>query len=60
MKYVVYDIKYKVYNHGQETVTGLGLRSWGYDIKRAEKLTLRQAQKLAATRANCKIEPCID
>jgi hypothetical protein len=56
MKYIVYDTKHKVYNLGQETMTGLNMRSWGYDKSQAEQLTKRRAVKLALSRANCEIQ----
>lgn len=58
-KYVVYDTKHKVYNLGQETMTGLGMRSWGYDKSRAEQLTKRQAEKLAQSHANCEVQEAL-
>lgn len=56
MKYIVYDMRHKVYNYGQETVTGLGMRTWGGDKARAEKLTKRQAEALAKARAACEVQ----
>lgn len=54
-KYIVFDTKHKVYNQGQETVTGFNMRSWGYNRDQAERLTKRQAYALAKTRANTKV-----
>lgn len=58
--YIVYNTRRRVYNYGRETITGLGLRTWGYSRDQAERMSKRDAETLAKQRNFYEVQEVLD